>query len=266
MAAKKHGGGSAAIGVRGHHGDVQRFADYRRARAVRALTRMAVISIAVVSIACGALFGLGRLAGWGPFAPGQTIAQASYSPDRWNLIVVNRWHRVPDAWPAPRLTQLSNGEQVDSRVYPYLQRMFDDMRAAGLRPVVSSGYRSHDRQQQLFDEKRFLYKNEGMDAMAARAAAEKWVALPGTSEHELGLAVDINALGAQSIKDSAGEHQWLARNAWRYGFILRYPQGGSAVTGTDYEPWHYRYVGLSAARDIQESGQTLEEYVRHAVS
>ena len=89
--------------------------------------------------------------------------------------------------------------------------------------------------------------------------AGQWVAIPGTSEHELGLAVDINADKEQSSNEEV--YNWLAENAWRYGFILRYPQGKEDITGIDYEPWHYRYVGKEVAKEIYEAGITLEEYV-----
>ena len=90
------------------------------------------------------------------------------------------------------------------------------------------------------------------------------VALPGTSEHQTGLALDIVDAGYQEL-DEAQENtpvqQWLMRNSWRYGFILRYPTGKSNITGIIYEPWHYRYVGRDAARAIYESGLCLEEYL-----
>ncbi|RSX53701.1 D-Ala-D-Ala carboxypeptidase VanY [Bifidobacterium goeldii] len=236
---------------------VQYFADYRYRRARIGIK--VVLSVAVAAVMLFAvLFGVGRIANVGPFAAG--IPEASYDAARWNLIVVNRWHRIPDDYPQPELTTLSNGEQVDSRIYPDLQRMFDDMRAAGLNPYVTAGYRTRDKQQSLMDEKVFLYKNEGMDEKAAEEKAREWVAIPGTSEHEIGLAVDINAKGARSTADSQREHEWLAANAWQYGFILRYPNGKTDVTGNIYEPWHYRYVGAEAAKAIHDSGKVLEEY------
>ena len=80
----------------------------------------------------------------------------------------------------------------------------------------------------------------------------------GTSEHQLGIAVDINADKSKSSNDEV--YTWLAANAHNYGFILRYPQGKQEITGTSYEPWHYRYVGVDAAREIYERGICLEEY------
>ena len=85
------------------------------------------------------------------------------------------------------------------------------------------------------------------------------MAVPGTSEHQLGLAVDINANPDNSTDEEV--YAWLAENAWQFGFILRYPQDKTQITGIQYEPWHYRYVGREAAAHIHTSGQCLEEYL-----
>lgn len=171
-------------------GRVRTFAECRNRRNRRTLLRVSVVLGVLLAAILALLFCLGRFAGRGPFAPG--AAQAKYSPSSWSLIVVNRWNRIPDDYPAPKLTRLSNGESVDSRIYPDLQRMFDDMRAAGLHPEVTSAYRTEAVQRQLLDEKIFLYQNEGASKEEARRQASQWVAEPGTSEHELGLAVDIS--------------------------------------------------------------------------
>ncbi|WP_241677013.1 M15 family metallopeptidase [Bifidobacterium jacchi] len=242
-------------------GHVRSFAEFRRARMIRSLRRLAVAFVAVAALAVGVLFGLGRIAHIGPFAPG--VPQAAYDARSWNLIVVNRWHRIPDDYPAPQLTKLANGQQVDSRIYPELQRMFDAMRADGISPEVTAGYRTHDEQQQIMDSTVFQYVNhQGMSEKEAAAAAETKVAVPGTSEHELGLAIDVNAVGASEADANQRVYDWLAANAWRYGFILRYPDGKNDVTGVLFEPWHYRYVGAEAARTIHDEGVTLEEYQR----
>lgn len=167
-------------------GRVRTFAECRNRRNRRTLLRVSVVLGVLLAAILALLFCLGRFAGRGPFAPG--AAQAKYSPSSWSLIVVNRWNRIPDDYPAPKLIRLSNGESVDSRIYPDLQRMFDDMRAAGLHPEVTSAYRTEAVQRQLLDEKIFLYQNEGASKEEARRQASQWVAEPGTSEHELGLA------------------------------------------------------------------------------
>ncbi|WP_236036862.1 MULTISPECIES: M15 family metallopeptidase [Bifidobacterium] len=256
MNANGHKGRSAANG----RGAVRNFAQYRRERMAKSVARLTVTMIAAVALIVGALFGLGRIAHWGPFAPG--IPEAKYSAQSWNMIVVNRWHRIPDDYPAPELTQLANGQQVDSRIYPDLQRMFDAMRADGLDPEVTAGYRTHAQQQQIMSDKVFLYENQGMSAKDATREAEQLVAIPGTSEHEIGLAVDLNAVGAANADANQRVYNWLAANAWAYGFILRYPDGKTDVTGNQYEPWHYRFVGADVAKAIHDRGITLEEYTR----
>lgn len=95
--------------------------------------------------------------------------------------------------------------------------------------------------------------------MERRWTAGEWVALPGTSEHQLGIAVDINADKTRSTNDEV--YAWLAENAHRYGFILRYPKGKEEVTGTGYEPWHFRYVGIENAQMIYEKQICLEEFM-----
>lgn len=180
-------------------------------------------------------------------------------PEEWNLIVVNKWNEAPEDYEVT-LTELSNGEKVDSRIYPHLQEMFDAARADGIYPIVREGYRTREEQQEILDEKIQAYRNEGYSPILAESSAKAYVALPGTSEHELGLAVDINADKGRCTNDEV--YAWLATHAHEYGFILRYPLGGTKITGTTYEPWHYRYVGCEAAQEMYETGLTLEEYVK----
>ena len=175
----------------------------------------------------------------------------------WNLVVVNRWNELPEDYDI-ELMELSNGQKIDERIYPYLQEMFDAARAEGIFPIVREGYRTAKEQQVIFEEKVQAYINEGYSRTRAEKTAKEWVALPGTSEHQLGIAVDINADKAKCSNDEV--YAWLAENAYKFGFILRYPQGKTEVTGTGYEPWHYRYVGVDAACEIYERQICLEEY------
>lgn len=175
----------------------------------------------------------------------------------WNLIVVNRWNPIPENY-SVELTVLSNGQKVDSRIYPHLQEMFDAARAEGIYPIVREGYRTEEEQQEILDDKIQAYINEGYSQWRAERTAKEWVALPGTSEHQLGIAVDINADKSKCSNEEV--YAWLAENAYKYGFILRYPLGKQEITGTSYEPWHYRYVGEEAALEIYEQGICLEEY------
>lgn len=176
----------------------------------------------------------------------------------WNLMLVNSRYRIPDDY-SVELIRLSNGEQVDSRIYPDLQEMFDDARGAGYSLFVRAGYRSEEDQENLMEDKIEAYRQEGYSQREAEREAEKWVAKPGTSEHELGLSVDINAEGQT---DGNRLYQWLADHSWKYGFILRYPAEKEEITGIDYEPWHFGYVGKQAAKEMYEKDLCLEEYVQ----
>ena len=161
----------------------------------------------------------------------------------WNLILVNRNSYIPD----------------DYRIYPELQEMFNDARAQGYGLFVREGYRTQEEQQQLLNEKIEAYENEGKSKSEAKKLAEQWVAIPGTSEHQLGIAVDINADTTKSSSDDV--YSWLAENAHKYGFIKRYPSDKTDITGVINEPWHYRYVGKEAALEIYSQGMCLEEYI-----
>lgn len=174
------------------------------------------------------------------------------------LMLVNSTHDLPDGYDVT-LTTLSNGQQVAQIIYPELQQMFDDARAQGIYPVVASGYRTAEKQQSLMDEKVQSLKSQGYSESDAKTEALKWVNAVGYSEHQSGLAVDINADGVHSAGWQV--YNWLADNAWQYGFILRYPDGKTDITGTGYEPWHYRYVGRDAATEIHAQGVCLEEYL-----
>ncbi len=177
--------------------------------------------------------------------------------EEWNLIVVNVWNELPEDY-SVELTELSNGQKVDSRIYPYLQEMFDAAREEGVYPVVREGYRTAEEQQEILEDRIQTYINQGYSRSRAERTAKEWVAIPGTSEHQLGIAVDINADKTKCSNDEV--YTWLAENAYKYGFILRYPMGKQEITGTSYEPWHYRYVGIEAAYEINERGICLEEY------
>lgn len=190
-----------------------------------------------------------------PVVSGET----NYNENSWALILVNDKHQIPENYDEGlTLTELSNGQKVDSRIYPYLQDMFDAMRADGFEPEVVSGYRTTEKQQSLLDEKIEAYQNEGIPRLIAESRARKWVAEPGTSEHQLGLAVDINE--KNTVQSSTEFFDWLSENSAEYGFIQRYPDDKKDITGIDNEPWHYRFVGVEAAKEITSREICLEEY------
>lgn len=176
----------------------------------------------------------------------------------WNLILVNRDYYIPEDYKV-ELESFDNGEAVDSRIYPALQEMFKDAKDDGVHMFVREGYRTHGEQQELWDDKVEEYQEQVLVEFLAKWKAKKWVAIPGTSEHQLGLAVDINADISKSSSQEV--YSWLAQNAYQYGFIQRYPADKTEITGISYEPWHYRYVGEDVAREMFQEGICLEEYV-----
>lgn len=183
--------------------------------------------------------------------------------DSWAMTLVNRDNPVPADDSIPELVELRNNQSIDRRAYPALQRMMDDCRAAGLDPLICSSYRTEEFQTELFENKTAQYLAEGYGREEAETLASQWVARPGTSEHQLGLAVDIVDNGYQNLDEAQEQtavQQWLLAHCAEYGFILRYPTDKADLTGVQYEPWHYRYVG-SAAETIMDRGLCLEEYL-----
>jgi len=183
--------------------------------------------------------------------------------DAWNLTLVNPWTPLPEDHTFTVKT-LSNGQSVDERCYPDLQEMMDACRAAGLSPVICSAYRSYEKQEELYENKVDKLLAQGFSGKEAETEAAKVVAVPGASEHQLGLALDIVDLNNQNLDESQEDtpvQKWLMAHSWEYGFILRYPNDKSEITGIIYEPWHYRYVGRDAAAEIHEQGICLEEYL-----
>lgn len=189
---------------------------------------------------------------------------ASDAGQDWQLILVNAQHALPDDF-SVELADVGSGHSVDARIASALQVMLDDCRAAGLEPLICSSYRTQQIQQSLFDDKVQRLIAEGYAPDAAQAKAGTVVAVPGTSEHQTGLAVDLVDAGNQNLDETQEQtpvQQWLLAHSWEYGFVLRYPNDKSSVTGIIYEPWHYRYVGKDAARDMHEGGLCLEEYLQ----
>ena len=178
----------------------------------------------------------------------------------WNLTLVNSTHAVPEDWVVPEFTELRNGQKVDSRIYPELQAMFDAARAAGRTPLVISSYRTYDDQKNMLVKKYRAFKEKGYSHEDAQAEALKWAAYPGYSEHQLGLAIDVGTSNSEKCsKDRVWS--WLKEHCAEYGFIWRYSEEKSAITGIANEPWHFRYVGVEAATYIMENNLCLEEYM-----
>ena len=187
-------------------------------------------------------------------------------PDSWNLMLVNPRNPLPEDYTLT-LAELKNGLSVDERCYPDLRAMMDACREAGLSPVICSAYRTWEYQEGLFQNRVSALMAQGYSEASAEAEAGRSVAVPGTSEHQLGLAVDIVDMGNQHLDESqegTAVQKWRMEHCWEYGFILRYPSGKSELTGIIYEPWHYRYVGREDAERIHALGVCLEEYLEGA--
>ena len=180
----------------------------------------------------------------------------------WKLILVNRDNPIPNGY-VPSLTAV-RGYQVDSRVSDALTSMLNDCRLAGLDPMICSAYRSVEKQTTLYNNEVKKWINNGYTEANAKVKAATIVAAPTTSEHHLGLAIDIVARSHQMLdksQENTAEYKWLAANCQNYGFIVRYPNGKTDTTFVIYEPWHFRYIGVEAAKDIMSRGITLEEYL-----
>lgn len=150
-----------------------------------------------------------------------------------------------------------NGTPLRAEAATALEHMAADAKTSGLDLVLNSGYRSYATQIAVYN---------GYVQSAGQAGADTTSARPGFSEHQTGLAADLSFAGQgcavlPCFETTAGG-QWLAANAWKYGFVLRYPNGKEAITGYNFEPWHYRYVGLDLAKLMHDTGYpTLEQYL-----
>ena len=186
-----------------------------------------------------------------------------FGPDGVQILLVNPWNYLPENYTAETV-DINGWQYVDIRCYDALIQMLDDCRTAGLSPHVASAYRTHGDQIYLYNNKIQRLINQGYSEAEARVLAGTVVAVPGTSEHELGLALDLvdnSYRNLDEAQENTAVQKWLMENSWKYGFILRYPSNKSDITGIIYEPWHYRYVGKIAAKEIYDSGLCLEEYL-----
>ncbi|MBE6765708.1 MAG: hypothetical protein E7546_07550 [Ruminococcaceae bacterium] len=200
-------------------------------------------------------------------AGGQVIADRPPAGNR-DLLIVNTLRRL-DASYAPRVVEVPEGYPTNKVCYltpealEAYTMMYASMRKANVGDVmIISAYRSYKKQNELFEAQMQLFRDQGYDEGAARAAAMTTVNPPGCSEHQLGLSIDFSTDGTtQHDFGGLAQGKWLAENAHRYGFVLRYPANKVSVTGIDYEPWHFRYVGVEHATYMYTHGICLEEYV-----
>ena len=181
----------------------------------------------------------------------KNMLDSSYVPLKMYVVDENEgnFHQFKDA---------SLKQMLRSDIKEYVDKLINDAQGLGLPIIVDSGYRSYNYQQVVLDA---LIKEKGDEAF-------KLVALPGASEHQTGLAIDFayyeNGIYNDDVKENDKEAIWLKNNAWKYGFILRYPKGKENVTGYNFEPWHFRFVGLKLAKYLFKNDLTLEEYYKNS--
>lgn len=199
-------------------------------------------------------------------------AYAGFSPklaeineDKWYLMLVNRDYILPDDYTvktAKTVIDVYGGYDrgyLDYRVAPHYIEMYNAALEDGLKLSPLSGYRSVARQKNNFENLIRDYMNKGYSKAQATVLASEIILPPSTSEHNAGLAMDI--LSLEVSFENSDEFAWLQEHAADYGFILRYPKDKQDITKITYEPWHWRYVGVKAAKEMEASGECLEEYL-----
>lgn len=183
--------------------------------------------------------------------------------DMWCLILTNAEYPVPEDYAVTLRDVPGTDQKVDERIYEPLINMLEAMKAEGLSPVVCSGYRTLDKQEKLFNRKVSAYVKKGRSKEESYALARQTLSIPGSGEHCLGLAVDFYTRSYHQLErafEKTPEGKWLREHAKDYGFTLRYDEGKEEITGIEYEPWHFRYVGVDVARYLKEHNLSLEEF------
>lgn len=174
----------------------------------------------------------------------------------WKYVLANQTHLLGSDF-IPEVSPLENGHYFDSRAVDALKAFIKGARDAGLSVYLTSSYRPYATQEYLFNKKVAEYGGD-------RETAARIVAIPGSSEHQTGLAADICDQYYQYMNESLADtalSKWMKAHCAEYGFILRFPEDKQAITGIMFEPWHFRYVGEEAAEYIMEKGLCLEEFV-----
>lgn len=191
----------------------------------------------------------------------------------WNLVLVGPKNKIEKEVAESQLTTLSdNSHQVDSRIAKDYEEFSEAATEAGFPLVVISAFRSVDSQKEVFDTNvNGLISGNGMSEEDAIAKTKETITEPGYSEHHTGLAIDVvdqdwyNSYSSQVLDASYGDQpgaKWIAENAPKYGFIIRYLKDRQDITGITYEPWHIRYVGKENAEYISKHDLTLEEFLK----
>lgn len=183
--------------------------------------------------------------------------------DMWCLILTNAEYPVPEDYEVELEAIPGTEQSVDKRIYEPLMAMIGDMKAQGLSPIVCSGYRTLDKQEKLFNRKVLSYVKAGHTKEESYNLARQTISIPGSGEHCLGLAVDFYTRRYHKLErafEDTPESKWLVEHAQDYGFVMRYGENKTHITGIQYEPWHYRYVGVEAAKYMKDNELSLEEF------
>ena len=182
----------------------------------------------------------------------------------WNLILANPDNALPQDF-SVETAVVQGAKEVDKRIVDIAKKMLNDAKNEGIDLLVCSGYRAIEKQQNRFDNSVNGYVAQGYSKEDAIKYTKAYYAVPGTSEHHTGLAMDIVTPSYQTLDakyDQTDAAKWLLNNAYKYGFILRYPKDKENITKIAYEPWHYRYVGEEHAKVIKEKNLCFEEYIK----
>lgn len=188
--------------------------------------------------------------------------ELTFDASDWNLVLINKQHPISEDYDFT-LGSFASGMRCDDRVIEDLFLMMKAAQKDGLNLMVRSPYRTSDHQESNFNNRIKQYMGQGYSYMEAYKRTSQVITVPGCSEHEVGLALDITSDTYQPLKQGfaeTAEGQWLEEHSHEYGFILRYPSGKEYITGIEYEPWHFRYVGREAASIIKEENLCLEEF------
>lgn len=196
-----------------------------------------------------------------------TAAQAQAILDDPRMILVSRTHKMPEDY-SIETKECGSATAINKTLQTEAADAFLSMQAAAAKDGVDvrmqSGYRSVSYQKKLYDNKTQYYRDKGLSEAAAREKAATIVNPPGCSEHNCGLAADLNSPEHTTLDTGFADtaaFRWLCENAEQYGFILRYPKEAESVTGITYEPWHWRYVGAENAALLNQSGLCLEDAI-----
>lgn len=179
----------------------------------------------------------------------------------WRLTLVNYENELQEGY-VPELTYLDRTRQFDSRAIDELNQMLKDIKNSGINDIwVQSAYRSIEYQEEVFNKKVNFYIERGLSIEEAESLTLQTINRPKTSEHNLGLSVDFNYV--DYTFDTTEGFRWLEENAENYGFVLRYKKEKENITKINYEPWHWRYVGVEHAKRMNELDMCLEEYIEY---